>query len=101
MKKILAVAATLSLTATATLANQNYPIEVIKDGTIYNCGAVLTVTDGVKTRNCIEVGGVNEAGGGLFATGLGGIGLVGGIAALMLVGIVATNDDNDTTISTD
>ncbi len=100
MKKILTAAAALSVAASSAFANSDYPVELTKDGILYNCAADVNTIDGVKTRSCIEVGGASEAGGGLFATGLGGVGLVAGLGAVIFVGIVATNDDNDTTVST-
>ncbi len=100
MKKFFATAAALSLTASASFANPNYPVEIVKDGIIYNCEASVQIVDGANTRNCINVGGTSEAGGGLFAGGLAGTGVVAGLAAIIFVTIVATNDDDDTSIST-
>lgn len=100
MKRILAATAIMSVTATAAFANPNYPLEVIKDGTIYNCEAQVNIVDGVKSRSCLRVGGVNEAGGGLFTGGLGAIGIVAGLAAVIAISVIALDDDDDATIGT-
>ena len=102
MKKFLAATALLSVTTTAAFANPNYPVEVVKDGVIYNCAADLTVVDGVQTRSCVTVGGASESGGGLFAlAGLGGIGgSLGLVAAVVTVGVIAVDDDDNTVVNT-
>ncbi|NNK15874.1 MAG: hypothetical protein HKP51_03095 [Sulfitobacter sp.] len=100
MKKALTIAAALSVAASATFANPNYPVEVTKDGVLYNCASDLVVIDGVQSRKCVTAGGSSEAGGGLFALGLGGFGAVGlGILGIVFVG-VALDDDDDTTNGT-
>lgn len=100
MKKVLTAAAALSVAATAAFANADFPVEVSKDGVLYNCSADVTMVDGAATRQCITAGGSNEAGGGLFATaGLGGIGGLGLIAAVVVIAAVAVDggDDEPTT----
>ena len=100
MKKILSVAAALSVAATATFANPDFPVEVTKDGVLYNCASDLIVVDGVQSRKCVTAGGSSEAGGGFFTAGLGGLGAVGlGILGVIVVG-VALDDDDDTTNGT-
>lgn len=100
MKKIMSFAAALSVAATASFANANYPVEVTRDGVLYNCEANTIVVDGVTSRKCITAGGSSEAGGGLFAAGLGTAGAIGlGVLGLIVVG-VAIDDDDDTTNGT-
>lgn len=101
MKKFLAATALLTVTSTAAFAS-DYPVEIVKDGVVYNCAADVTMVDGQATRNCITAGGSNTSGGGLFAlAGLGGIGAsLGLIAAIVTVATVAATDDDEPTTGT-
>ncbi len=102
MKKVLSIAAALSVAATASFANANFPVEVSKDGVLYNCSADVTVVDGATTRQCITAGGSSEAGGGLFAlAGLGGAaGLALGVLGVVVIATAIDNNDDDSTVGT-
>ncbi|KIN65106.1 hypothetical protein Z946_4006 [Sulfitobacter noctilucicola] len=105
MKKLFTAAAVLSVTATTAFANPNFPVELSKDGVLYNCAADTIVVDGQTARSCVTVGGANDAGGGLFALGAGlsGAAIAGIIAAVVVVGGIVVdnnNDDDDSTTGT-
>ncbi|MEW9921853.1 hypothetical protein AB2B41_19775 [Marimonas sp. MJW-29] len=108
MKKILATAAALTLAATATFADTNYPYPLEKDGVLYNCEATATIVNGKKTRNCIVAGGVGQGAAGdapqddddgAAILGFGGLGttttlaLIGGVAA---AAAIANNNNSST-----
>ncbi len=102
MKKIITAAAALSFVASATFAGTDYPVEMTKDGVLYNCAADSVMVDGVEARNCITVGGASESGGGLFALGglAGGAGLAAIAALVVGVAVIAADDDDNTTVGT-
>lgn len=101
MKKVLTAAAVLSVAATATFANTSFPIQMTKNGVVYNCAADLVVIDGVQTRQCIVAGATNTSGAGVFNGGVSGsqfaaitaFGIIGGFAA-------SQKNDNSPTNST-
>lgn len=96
MKKVLSLAAALSVVASASFAGAQYPVEMTRDGVIYNCEASTIMVDGVKSRKCVTAGGSSEAGGGLFAAGLGAGGIALGVLGVIVLGVALDDDDEPT-----
>lgn len=97
MKKILSIAAALSVAATAAFANADYSLRIVSNGVTYQCLPQTEIVRGQEAYRCIRPG---AGGGDLFS---GGIGTAGGIG-LGLLGIIvlatALEDDDDTTNGT-
>ncbi|MFK7835679.1 MAG: hypothetical protein AB8B60_05615 [Sulfitobacter sp.] len=101
MKKVLSLAAAISVAATAAFANANYPVQVVQNGITYSCSAEIVTRNGQPTRKCLRPKtGATSGGGNVFAGGLSTTGLVGlGILTLVVIS-AAIDDDDDSTNGT-
>ncbi|MEP5731824.1 MAG: hypothetical protein ABJL67_20890 [Sulfitobacter sp.] len=106
MKKVLSVAAALSVAATASFANANYPVTVVQNGVSYQCAPDIITRDGVQVRKCLNpsasaASASGAAEGGLFTAGLSTPALVGlGILFVAIVGAALDDDDDNSTNGT-
>lgn len=95
MKTVLSAAAALCITASAVFANTSFPIQMTKNGVLYNCAADLVVIDGVQTRQCIVAGASSTSGAGVFGGGTSAA-QIGAITAFgVLTGIIANQKNDD------